>query len=112
MTFFAAGHKDTVRATTWVIYTLGRHPDIQSHLRAEIRAFLPPLVDTITSVTVSMLEPLPYLHGLGNEILRVYPPVAITFPKAARDTTIQETPISNGTLIILCPFAVNMSSSL
>lgn len=41
---------------TWAIYTLARHPDIQSRLRAKIRAFLPPLVDTITPVTVSMLD--------------------------------------------------------
>lgn len=112
MTSLAAGHKITARAMKWVIYTLAHHPDIQSRLRAEIRAFLSPLVDTITPVTVWMLEPLHYLHVLGNEILRVYPPVAIPFRKAARDTTIQETLISKGILIILCPFAANMSSSL
>lgn len=112
MTSLAAGHKTTARAMTWVIYTLARHPDIQSRLRAEIRTFLSPLVDTITPVTVSMLKPLHYLHVLGNEILRVYPPVAIPFPKAARDTPMQETLISKGTLIILCHFAANISSSL
>ncbi|MCJ1347885.1 hypothetical protein MMC31_006115, partial [Peltigera leucophlebia] len=52
-------------------------------------------------------RPSPYLHVLGNGKLRVYPPVSITFRKAARDTTIQETLISKGNLIILCPFAVH-----
>ena len=94
MTSLAAGHKITARAMTWVIYTLARHPDIQSRLRAEIRAFLSPLVDTITPITASMLESLHYLHVAGNEILHVYLPVAIPFPKAARDTTIQEALIS------------------
>ena len=112
MTFLAAGQETTARAMTWAIHTLARHPDIQSRLRAEIRAHLPPLADTNTPVTVSMLDSLSYLHAVCNEILRIHPPVAITIREAARDTTIQGTLIPKGTVIILCPFAVNMSSSL
>ena len=112
MTFLAAGHETTARAMTWAIHILARHPDIQSRLRAEIRAHLPPLSDTLAPVTASMLDSLPFLHAVCNEILRVHPPVTFTFREAARDSTIQGTLITKGTLIILSPYAVNMSSSL
>ena len=112
MTFLAAGHETTSRALTWAIHTLARHPDIQSRLRAEIRAHLPPLFDTLTAVTASKLESIQFLHAVCNEILRIHPPVAVTGREAARDTTIQGILIPKGTVITLCPYAVNMSSSL
>lgn len=112
MTFLAAGHETTATAMTWAIHTLAHHPDIQSRLRAEIRDHLPPLSDTLTPVTASMLDSLPFLHAVCNEILRIHPPVVLTVREAARDTTIQGTLIRKGTRIILSPYAVNMSTSL
>lgn len=112
MTFVAAGHETTATAMTWAIHTLARHLDIQSRLRAEIRAHLPPLFDTLTPVTAAMLDSLPFLHAVCNEILRVHPPVVLTVREAARDTTILGTLIHKGTRIVLSPYAVNMSASL
>lgn len=112
MTFLAAGHETTSRSLAWAIHTLARHPDIQSRLRAEIRAHLPPLFDTLTPVTASMLESLQFLHAVCNEILRIHPSVTVTVREAARDTTIRGILIPKGTVIILSPYAVNMSSSL
>lgn len=112
MTFLAAGHEATAITLNGAIYTLARYPDIQSRLRAEIRAHLPPLADTITPVTASMLDSLPFLHAVCNEILRLHPPVIITLREAVRDTTIQGTLIPKGSLFTICPYAVNLSSSL
>ena len=112
MTFLAAGHETTATAMTWAIHTLALHPDIQSRLRTEIRAHLPPLSDKLTPVTASMLDSLPFLHAVCNEILRVHPPVILTVREAAHDTTILGTLVRKGTRIILSPYAVNMSASL
>lgn len=112
MTFLAAGHETTATALTWAIHTLAKHREIQSRLRDEIRAVIPPLSDTLTPVTASMLDSLPFLHAVCNEILRIHPPVAMTLREAARDTTIQGTLVPKGTRIILSPQAVNMSTSL
>lgn len=112
MTFLAAGHETTATAMTWAIRTLAQHPAIQSCLRAEIRTHIPPLSDTLTPVTASMLDALPFLHAVCNEILRIKPPVVVTMREAACDTTIQGTFIRKGTGVILSPYAVNMSTSL
>lgn len=112
MTFLAAGHETTATAMTWAIRTLAQHPEIQSRLRAEIRTQIPPLSDTLTPVTASMLDALPFLHAVCNEILRIKPPVVVTVREAACDTTIQGTFIRKGTGVILSPYAVNMSTSL
>lgn len=111
MTFLAAGHETTATAMTWAIRTLAQHPVIQSRLRAEIRTHIPPLSDTLTPVTASMLDALPFLHAVCNEILRIKPPVVVTLREAARDTTILGTFIPKGTGVILSPYAVNMSST-
>ncbi len=112
MTFLSAGHETTSTAVTWAIHTLAKHREIQSRLRAEIRAVIPPLSDTLTPVTASMLDSLPFLHAVCNEILRIHPPVVMTMREAACDTTIQGALIPKGTRIILSPLAVNMSTSL
>lgn len=112
MTFLAAGHETTATAMTWAIRILAQHPEIQSRLRAEIRTQIPPLSDTLTPVTASMLDALPFLHAVCNEILRIKPPVVVTVREAACDTIIQGTFIRKGTGVILSPYAVNMSTSL
>ena len=112
MTFLAAGHETTATAMTWAIRNLAQHPAIQSRLRAQIRTHLPPLSDTLTPVTASMLDSLPFLHAVCNEILRIHPPVVLTVREAARDTTIEGTFIQKGTRVVLSPYAVNMSTSL
>ena len=112
MTFLAAGHETTATAMTWAIRTLAQHPATQSRLRAEIRTHLPPLSDTLTPVTASMLDSLPFLQAVCNEILRIHPPVVLTAREAVRDTIIQGTFIRKGTRVILSPYAINMSTSL
>lgn len=112
MTFLAAGHETTATAMTWAIRTLAQHPAIQSRLRAEIRTHIPPLSDTLTPITAPMIDALPFLHAVCNEILRIKPPVVITVRDAACDTTIQGTFIRKGTRVVLSAYAVNMSASL
>lgn len=111
MTFLAAGHETTASAMTWAIYCLCMHPDIQTRLRTEI-ATLPSIHDDAATVTAADFEKLPFLSAVCNEVLRVYPPVPMTFRLAARDTSICDTHIPKGTNVILCPIAVNHSQEL
>lgn len=112
MTFLAAGHETTATAMTWAILLLCQNPEVQSRLREEIRAKLPSINDTDTPITAQILDQLPYLQAVCNEILRVKPPVTLTLRVAARDTSIQNLFVPAGTRIILSPEAVNMSPSL
>ncbi len=108
MTFLAAGHETTATAMSWAIHTLSKHPDVQTRLRKEIRTFLS--IDE--PATAQVLDRLPYLHAVCNEVLRVHSPVTMTLREAARDTSILGHFVPKGTRIILAPWAVNMSASL
>lgn len=111
MTFLAAGHETTASAMTWAFYLLCLHPEVQTRLREEIRANLPPIDDTET-VTAASLDQCHYLHAVCNEVLRVYSPVPGTIREAGRDTSILGQYVPKGTKIMLIPWAVNTATSL
>lgn len=106
MTFMGAGHETTATAMTWGIYMLCLNPDVQTRLRAEIRAQLPS-PDTDTEVTSEILDNMPYLSAVCNEVLRYYPPVPLTLREAAHSTTILYQRVPKNTKVILVPWATN-----
>ncbi|KAK2627500.1 hypothetical protein QTJ16_003466 [Diplocarpon rosae] len=114
LTFIAAGHETTSSAFTWATHLLAINPDVQRKLREEVRASLPspsatwdPFVDTAT-----ILENLPYLHGITSEVIRLYPTVPITMRVAVRSTSISGTFIPAGTQVYLAPWGINRSPHL
>ena len=111
MTFLAAGHETTASALTWAFYLLCLHPEVQTRLREEVRATLPPIDDTETD-TASSLDQCHYLHAVCNEVLRVFSPVPITLREAGRDTSILGQYIPKGTKVLVSPWAVNTATSL
>ncbi|THC95055.1 hypothetical protein EYZ11_005450 [Aspergillus tanneri] len=106
LTFLAAGHETTAGALTWCCYHLSLNPDIQEKLRQEIRATIPSLS---SPVTWQDLEGMPYLNGVCQEVLRLYPTVPMTGREAVRQTSIAGKVIPKGTTIALCPYTINRS---
>ncbi|PGH00588.1 hypothetical protein GX51_05687 [Blastomyces parvus] len=106
LTFLAAGHETTASALTWACYLLTKHPDIQTRLRAEIRAGIP---SGNSPITYADLESLPLLNGVCQEVLRLYPTVPMTVRESIRDTTIVGKHVPKGTRILICPYAINRS---
>ena len=68
--------------TTWCLYSLCQHPDVQSKLRKELR--------TVQSDTPTMaeLEALPYLDAVVRETLRIHAVVIASDRVAVRDDVI------------------------
>ena len=112
MTFLVAGHETTATAMVWAIHALCQNPQYQARLREEIRANLPPIDDASTPVTDKVLERLPFLQAVCNEVLRVHSPVPLTLREAANDTSIIGQHVPKGTKIILAAGAVNLSTEL
>jgi cytochrome P450 len=110
MTFLAAGHETTASAFTWAVYLLCQNQDAQKRLRDEIHAHIPHLAGS--SITSDILDNLPYLHAVCQEVLRIYAPVPLTMRDAAHDTTIQGHFVPKGTKIILSPWAINHNRAL
>lgn len=93
----------------WALYSLCRNPSIQTKLRAEIHAKLPPPDQPITA---AQIDDCAYLHAVCSEVLRLHSPVTATLRTAACDTTIGNQFVPKGTLVMLSPYAVNTSTAL
>lgn len=106
LTFLAAGHESTSTALQWAVYATCKHPDVQRRLRNEVRSLLPS-IDHEQTMTAGLLDSLPYLNAVCNEVLRCYPPVRETDRVAVRDTMVDGTFIPRGTKFRLVQEAVN-----
>ncbi|KAG0647257.1 Cytochrome P450 monooxygenase FUM15 [Hyphodiscus hymeniophilus] len=114
LTFLAAGHETTSSAFTWATYLIAKHPDIQTRLRDEIRQSLPPPSAPLNSDIdiASILESLPLLNGVCNEVLRLYPTVPVTLRTAVRPTLVGTVHIPKGSRIYISPWAINRSPKI
>ncbi|KAJ4390859.1 hypothetical protein N0V93_004458 [Gnomoniopsis smithogilvyi] len=104
VTFLAAGHETTASALTWACYLCAKYPEIQKKLRAEIHERIP---SHEASITHELLESMPYLHGVCEETLRLYPTVPATVREAIKDTTVADYAVPKGTDFLLVPYAIN-----
>ncbi|KAF1360061.1 cytochrome P450 [Lizonia empirigonia] len=114
LTFMAAGHETTSSALTWASHLLSKHPDIQNRLRSEIQQYIPnPQVLSDPNFDVAgLLEGMPYLNGVCNEVLRLYPTIPVTARLSIRDTTIAGVFIPKGTMMFVAPWAINRNPQL
>jgi len=80
-TFIIAGHETTSSTTTWCLYALSKHPEIQKKLREE-------LMQEPEAPTYQQLDALPYLDAVVRETLRVFPVVTGTAREATKDDLI------------------------
>ncbi len=100
---FSAGHETTANTLTWTFYLLGKHPEIQELLMAEIDQALdgrsPKLAD---------LERLPYCEMVLKESLRLYPAVwSLAYREVRRDTTIGDYQVKKGTWMVVSPYSLH-----
>lgn len=114
LTFLAAGHETTATSMTWALYALCLYPDVQKRLRDEVRSRLPDILDqtSVAPMTAELLDSLPYLHAVCNEVFRIYPPAGLTRRVAVKNTSILGQFILKGTEIVISPRALNASQEL
>ncbi|OQS15512.1 cytochrome P450 [Nocardia donostiensis] len=92
-----AAHDTTTTAATAVAYYLGKHPDWQQKVRAEVLA-----ADAETDIpTISELDRLHNLDLVVKESLRLMPPVPGIVRRAVRDTEIAGHYVPAGTPVDL-----------
>lgn len=81
-TFFVAGHETTSTSTTWCLYALSTHPQVQSKLREELLAV------STDAPSMDELSALPYLDAVVRETMRVHAAVPSTIRVAVKDDII------------------------
>lgn len=72
MTLFLAGHETTAQMLAWTWYQLAENPEAEARLHEELRVVLEG-----RSPEAADFPKLPYLRGVMNEVLRLYPPAYI-----------------------------------
>ncbi|KAF2087019.1 cytochrome P450 [Saccharata proteae CBS 121410] len=108
MSILSAGHDTSSLSLTWGTFALCKHPDVQAKLRHEIRSMLPsPSAENEDAVDPALLESLPYLKAVTNEILRLYTPVPSVRREALQDTTICGHSVPAGTSVMFSPWVTN-----
>ncbi|KAH8812235.1 cytochrome P450 [Xylogone sp. PMI_703] len=113
LTFLAAGHETTASALTWASYLLAKHPRLQTKLREEItEALSTSSVDETPADLAGLLRQLPYLNGIMQETLRLYPTVPLTMREALCDTQIGEQLIPKGTEMVVSIWMTNRSPEI
>ncbi|KAI0204189.1 cytochrome P450 [Astrocystis sublimbata] len=113
LTFLAAGHETTSAALSWACFLLAKHPDLQNMLRQEVKQALPENAGIGEKAELaSILEALPYLNGIMNETLRLYPTVPLTMRQAIRDSNLAGHPIPKGVTVIISMWQMNRSPEL
>jgi cytochrome P450 len=93
---------------------LSKHPDVQARLRTEVHQNIPnPKVLSDPAVNVAdLLESMPYLNAVCNEVLRLFPTVPLTARVTIRDTTVAGQFIPKDTRIMVTPWAINRNPKL
>ena len=102
MTFLFAGHETSATALTWMAYELGRKPEVQGRLQAEVDAVLDG-----DSATLADLPHLEYTEQVVRETLRRYPPATAIFRETREDVVVGGYRIPEGTFVTVPQFVVH-----
>jgi len=99
LVFLLAGHETTSTALTYALHLLGRHPDVQHRVRAE--------VDTIAgdrALTAQDVPALGYTTMVLKEAMRLYPSAPFLGRLAVQDDQIGGYHIPAGADVVLAPW--------
>lgn len=100
---FFAGHETTACLLSWTWYVLSARPDVEARLLSELAG-----VDGLAKKSPARLvERLPYMQNVLNEVLRLYPPAYAFGRRAMRDTVIGSHPVKAGQTVVMSPWAMH-----
>jgi cytochrome P450 len=103
---FLAGHETSASALTWAFYIVGMRPEVTARIRAEVAA-----VCGNGPVEFDHIRQFSYIRNMFRETLRLYPPITFLPRVAAERTTIGETKVRKGALIMIAPWAIHRHES-
>ncbi|MGK2867038.1 MAG: cytochrome P450 [Mycobacterium sp.] len=104
--FIAAGHDTTATTLTYALWQLGRNPQIQETVRAEVAE----LEDR--QLTPDDIADLGYTAQVLKETLRLCPPAPVSARVAMRDIVVDGHRVRAGTLLLFGIYAVHRDPQL
>ena len=100
---FFAGHETTACLLSWTWYVLAGRPDVEDRLLAELHA----QNGEVEAVPAKLVERLPFMQNVLNEVLRLYPPAYAFGRQALRDTMVGSHPVKAGQTVAMSPWAMH-----
>jgi cytochrome P450 len=100
--FLLAGHETTSTALTYALHLLGRHPDAQRRVRAEVAA-----VTGDGSVAAQDAAALAYTTMVLKETMRLYPSAPLLGRRAVEEDEILGYRIPPGADVVVAPWVVH-----
>jgi cytochrome P450 len=107
MTMFVAGHETTAVTLSWACMLLGRHPESQRRLHAELDE-----VAGNRAITVEDLPKLRYAEQVIKEALRLYPPAYVYARQPRRDVELGGYRVPAKTLVMNSPWLMQRDPRL
>lgn len=103
MTFLIAGHDTTTSAMTSSFHFLGRNPDTEARLHAEVDAVLP----DGRPPTMADLPRLVYTRQVFTEAMRLYPPGWAMLREVTKPVEIAGWKLPVGALCLISPYVMH-----
>ncbi|NWS29244.1 CP4V2 protein, partial [Polioptila caerulea] len=108
-TFMFEGHDTTAAAINWVLYLLGRNPEVQKKVHRELDEVFG---NTERSVTTDDLKNLRYLECVVKEALRLFPSVPMFARTLREDCCIKGYQIPRGANILVLTYALHRNPEI
>jgi len=99
VTFLIAGHESAASSMAWTAWLLGRHPEVEAKVRAEVEAVLggaPPTAETLPQLELTRRVVL--------ESLRLYPPSWLFDRESIEADTLGDYAIPPRTVFCIVPY--------
>ncbi len=101
MTIILAGHETTAIALSWTWYLLGKHPEVEARLSAELEEVLGGRAPTVED-----LPRLRYSDAVIKESMRLYPPAWAVGREALEDCVIGGFHVPAGTQMFISQYVI------
>jgi len=99
-TLLMAGHETTANVLGWTAYLLGRHPDADARVHAEVRS----VMTGRTHLVAADVDRLPYTRMVITEAMRLYPPAWFIGRTALEDVTLGGYTIPRGASVLMSQY--------
>lgn len=98
-TFMFEGHDTTASGTSWTLFLLGHHPEIQKRVQDELDKVFGN--DRNRPVTNDDIQKLTYLNCVVKEALRICPPVPLIARQLEEDTVLSGNFVPKNTITVI-----------
>lgn len=92
-----AGHETTASTLSWLAYELARNPELQASASAIVAGQATP------ETPLSAFSGVQIVDALGNEALRLYPPIGFFLRENEEDVSMQGISIPKGSFLVVSP---------